>query len=218
MTFGQSAGVAVSIAVITAVYAVACSAPVTHPEAAPTPYPETAAIGVATYFARDAEHPEQIVVQDVNSAQSEIVTAMYSFTYKPIWDAYVAAVKRGVAVTLLTDQTELRGNAAQTSGVASLCALGVKVRENVPKGRALEHLKLSVIDKRIGLVGSFNYTVSAVLTNDEILIRVASPLYAADWRTHILKMYSDSTYSRDACSLVSPSTPTATDNASDGGE
>lgn len=158
--------------------------------------PETAAIGYAEYFSKDNQHPEQIVIQDVLAAGHEIDTAMYSFTYQPIWDAYEQQAAKNVSITLVVDRTELHGasNAAMRKGVNTLCSMGVDVHEDTISG--LMHLKLTAIDGHIGLGGSYNYTTAATRSNDEILTVVESPKYVAAYATHIKETYQNS---KSAC-------------------
>jgi phosphatidylserine/phosphatidylglycerophosphate/cardiolipin synthase-like enzyme len=180
--------------------------------------PETAAIGFASYFSLDQQHPESVVIASVDAATTEVDTAMYSFTYQPIWDAYLRAVRdRHVPIVLVVDATELAGanNGTMRSGVAALCQQGVKVRKDSRSG--LMHLKLSEIDQHIGLGGSYNYTNSATKSNDEILIRVDTPKYVNEWRAHILETYNNAA---DACpSSITPTVAPAAvqEGVEDGG-
>src|SRR3954453_23621196 len=108
--------------------------------------PEAAAIGFASYFSVDQQHPELVVIASVDVATTEIDTAMYSFTYQPIWDAYLRAARdRHVPITLVVDATELAGanNGTMRAGVAAVCQQGVKVRKDNRSG--LMHLKLTEI-------------------------------------------------------------------------
>jgi phosphatidylserine/phosphatidylglycerophosphate/cardiolipin synthase-like enzyme len=179
--------------------------------------PQEAAIGYAEYFSKDNQHPEQIVIDSVNGASQEIVTAMYSFTYQPIWDAYEHAARdRHIPITLVVDRTELHGasNRAMRAGVNALCGMGIDVREDTFSG--LMHLKLSAIDGRHGLGGSFNYTTAATRSNDEILTVVDSPKYAAQYRAHIVETYG---VSKSACGDVGTVVPVPSPGArSEGAE
>ncbi len=124
---------------------------------------------------------EARMIAALNSADSSIRVAMFTFTSAPLAQALIAAYARGVAVEVLLDGT---ADGSQFSQRDPLCAAGVTVRvENwAPK----LHDKYAVIDAGTAsdpqiITGSTNWSGNAVSANDENMLIVHSADAAADF-------------------------------------
>lgn len=108
------------------------------------------------------------IIALIDAAKSRIYFAMYEFTLKDIADALVAAKKRGVEVRGLVDAGESAKSYDQPI-IAELTAAGISVvTEKHATGSGIMHIKAIVTDSAYAL-GSYNWTGSATLINDEIL-------------------------------------------------
>ncbi|TVY08224.1 phospholipase D family nuclease [Paenibacillus cremeus] len=139
-------------------------------------------------FTQDKGHPEKILIGIINEAKSNLDIAIYSLTNKDIVDAILAAKKRGVAVRVLTDKQEA-GTAAQSAKLKELKAAGIPIKDNTHKG--IMHMKVTIADKSIVTTGSYNYSVSATTTNDEVIVAIHDAKLAQEWDTEFEKMWSD---------------------------
>jgi mitochondrial cardiolipin hydrolase len=103
------------------------------------------------------------LIATLASARRSISVAVFSLTCDEIAQALLDAHRRGVRVRLITDDEQI---ASTGSDAASLRAAGIPVRHDGSRAR-LMHNKFAVIDGCTILTGSFNWTRSAVLFNDE---------------------------------------------------
>ncbi|GAB6077083.1 phospholipase D family nuclease [Desulfurobacterium crinifex] len=107
------------------------------------------------------------VISEINRAKNHIDVAVFSFTSKSIARALIKAHNRGVRVRVIIDQ----GTARSKNCVGPVLeAAGIPVRYKKGNGGGLMHHKYAVIDGKILITGSFNWTVSAEKRNDENLV------------------------------------------------
>ncbi|MCZ8516915.1 phospholipase D-like domain-containing protein [Paenibacillus filicis] len=139
-------------------------------------------------FTRDHQHPEKLLIHVINGAKSNLDIAIYSLTNKDIVDAILEAKKRGVEVRLITDNQEAK-TAAQAAKLKQLKTAGIAIKENSHKG--LMHLKVTIADKSTLTTGSFNYSISAATTNDEVLVVIHDSKIAQEWSTEFEKIWND---------------------------
>lgn len=105
------------------------------------------------------------ILQQISRAQSEILIQAYSFTSKPIARALIAAQKRGVRITAVLD----RSNQTQKYSAATfLKNVGIPVY--IDDKHAIAHNKIMIIDNRVVITGSFNFTMAAETKNAENLL------------------------------------------------
>jgi phosphatidylserine/phosphatidylglycerophosphate/cardiolipin synthase-like enzyme len=119
---------------------------------------------IAAHFSPKGGCTEAIVAE-VNAARSEILVMAYSFSCPDIANSLIAALGRGVKVIVLLD----RSNEAETySELGDLERHGMEVW--IDACHAIAHNKIIVIDKRIIITGSFNFTRQAEHSNAENLL------------------------------------------------
>jgi phosphatidylserine/phosphatidylglycerophosphate/cardiolipin synthase-like enzyme len=129
-----------------------------------------------------SEGSEELVVKAINSAQSSIGIAAYSFTSPVVAKALLNAKKRGVDVRIVVDEN---GNKSK----ASLAALNLVANAGIPTRTisryAIHHDKYMVIDKRTVQTGSFNYSKAAASSNSEnVLVVWNNPDLALSYLKH----------------------------------
>lgn len=120
-------------------------------------------------------------VHAIDHAEREILVGAYGLTTgSGIVEALLHAHHRGVEVKLIADRTTPCG---YNSGIDLLASAGVPVW--IDHSARIAHAKTMVIDGRMTLNGSYNWTRGAA-ANSEDLNLVASPAvaeaYAAHWR------------------------------------
>ncbi|WP_025209954.1 phospholipase D family nuclease [Hippea sp. KM1] len=118
-----------------------------------------------SYAALDA------IISAINSAKSSIDVAVYDFTSRPLARAIVKAKERGVKIRVLLDR---KANQNKYSKKDFLRSAGIDVRLAIPHiawdREGLMHNKFAIIDKRMVITGSANWTASAFRMNDENVI------------------------------------------------
>jgi phosphatidylserine/phosphatidylglycerophosphate/cardiolipin synthase-like enzyme len=112
------------------------------------------------------------IIAAIDAAKSEIRVQAFSFTAHPILAALVRAHGRGVDVAVLVDRSAQRA-------AAQLDLEGVPVAIDFQPQEA--HAKVIVIDRRLVLAGSCNWSQAAEYRNSEDLMFITSPAIAAQF-------------------------------------
>jgi len=129
---------------------------------------------VEVYFSPDGGCGS-IIEKEIDNAKKQIVVAMYSLTSSPLSWALVRSVKRGVDVMVVLDAGEAQND---FSKIEFFKKKGVKVKQDLyllkkHKERFEKmfppkmHHKFAVIDGRVVITGSYNWTASAEKNNYE---------------------------------------------------
>lgn len=109
-------------------------------------------------------HCDQAIVGLIRRAKKQIDLQAYSFNYWVVVNALAAAVRRGVTVNVIVDQSVVAPPGSKQ--VKFLLKHGVHVwKDSPPNGIA--HNKVMIVDDRWLQTGSFNYTYAAQKKNVE---------------------------------------------------
>jgi phosphatidylserine/phosphatidylglycerophosphate/cardiolipin synthase-like enzyme len=121
-----------------------------------------------------AENCLDRIVSAIGGARRQIRMQAYEFTSRPILQALVAASRRGVDVRIIVDRiaAEDEGGRAREASAA-----GLAVYVDTPRGIA--HTKAIIIDDRLVVGGSYNYTQAAEAVNVEDVTFITAPDVAA---------------------------------------
>jgi len=123
------------------------------------------------------------IVDALDGAAESIFVQAYSFTSEPIAAALARAKRRGVDVQVLLDKGQREHK--QTKAPA-LRRAGIPVW--IDDKHAIAHNKVMIVDRKIVVTGSFNFTTSAEDRNAENLLIIEDPKlaarYLANWESH----------------------------------
>ena len=154
-------------------------------------YPVSAGMAVQACFSpygKCASH----IVREIGRAEKEILVAVYAFTNDEIAWALVKASQRGVKVQVVVDQEFDATNDVSKKKFLEQQRVPIRRVAGLDKGKGagLMHQKFAVIDRRIVLTGSYNWTVAAEHSNDENLLffRDAAPL-AEEYRKEFFRLW-----------------------------
>lgn len=117
------------------------------------------------------------------AAKKQIRVAMYALTSPAIAGALILAHNDGVSVKLKLDRLQSRGK-AQRAQVERLRRAGVDVE--VSKLSRTMHHKFAVIDSRLVITGSYNWTSSAEKNKENAVFMLCPKTaaeYEAEWET-----------------------------------
>ncbi len=117
-----------------------------------------------------SDNPQKAIIKNINQAEAFINIAMYIFTDKEIALSLVKARERGVKVRLYLDKDQVDYQYSQSR---FLVQKGIKTR--ISSNNYIMHNKFAIIDNRILLTGSYNWTFSANNRNDENLMVIDDP-------------------------------------------
>jgi phosphatidylserine/phosphatidylglycerophosphate/cardiolipin synthase-like enzyme len=116
------------------------------------------------------DNPQKAIIENINQAEAFINIAMYIFTDREIAIPLVKARERGVKVRLYLDKDQVDYKYSQSR---FLVQKGIKTR--ISSNNYIMHNKFAIIDNRILLTGSYNWTFSANNRNDENLMVIDDP-------------------------------------------
>ena len=123
------------------------------------------------------------VVKQLDAAKESVLVQAYSFTSAPIAKALADTHKRGVKVQAILDKSQ------RTERYTSATFLqNAGVPTFIDAKHAIAHKKVMVIDGRIVITGSFNFTKAAEESNAESLLIIdgaqIAQKYAKNWQEH----------------------------------
>lgn len=125
---------------------------------------------------------ESSIVDAVNKAKLQVRMLAYAFTSKAIADALTAAVKRGVDVQGVVDSGASSEKTTLDGDLAAAFPLRIDRRHKIA------HNKTMVIDLKVIVTGSFNFTTNAEHQNAEnsLIFEDAeiAAKYFLDWQLH----------------------------------
>jgi phosphatidylserine/phosphatidylglycerophosphate/cardiolipin synthase-like enzyme len=144
----------------------------TKPRGVPHPRITIGTAVVETYFASE-DDPSVRLVELVRGAQKKIDFLAFSFTHEAIGNAVIERARAGVKVRGVFETT---GSETRFSEYGKMKAAGLEVYQD-GNPYAMHH-KVFVIDDRITIFGSFNFSDNAAQDNDENLLVVHDPAFA----------------------------------------
>jgi phosphatidylserine/phosphatidylglycerophosphate/cardiolipin synthase-like enzyme len=142
----------------------------------------TSQSGISSYsvcFSPGGNCASQILAV-IASANSSIHMIIYSFTNTQIASALVLAKNRGVDVKIIMDGSEAASNNLAVEAVLNQGGVPLKI---YTPANGIVHDKVAVVDGKIVITGSYNWSYSAENYNDENLLILHSTALAAQYET-----------------------------------
>lgn len=143
----------------------------------------TPGAAIAVCFAPE-ENCAAFAVDAIDAAEREILVSAYRLTTgSGIVEALVRVAQRGVDVRLIADRVT---PCERNSGLDPLAQAGASVW--IDRGVRIAHAKSMVIDGKVTLMGSMNWSSGAARNSEDVNL-VASPevagAYAGHWRQRL---------------------------------
>jgi phosphatidylserine/phosphatidylglycerophosphate/cardiolipin synthase-like enzyme len=125
---------------------------------------------------------QDLVVQAIASAKTQVLVQAYGFSNTAILKALTDAKNRGVDVRVILDKSNDKG---KYSGATYMANAGIPVW--IDYKPAIAHNKVMIIDEQDVITGSFNFTEAAQEHNAENVLFLQSvpelaTVYAKDWQ------------------------------------
>ena len=117
-----------------------------------------------------SDNPQKEIIKNINQAEAFINIAMYIFTDREIALPLVKARERDVKIRLYLDKDQVDYQYSQSR---FLVQKGIKTR--ISSNNYIMHHKFAIIDNRLLLTGSYNWTFSANNRNDENIMVIDDP-------------------------------------------
>lgn len=126
---------------------------------------------------------ETAIADEIQAAKESVHVQAYSFTNPVIVQALADAQIRGLDVVVLLDKS----NRTQKSSAANLAA-GLGIPLYIDDRHAIAHNKIMIIDGRVVITGSYNFSRAAEKSNAENIVIIESPAiaekYQKNWQKH----------------------------------
>lgn len=154
---------------------------------ADTPYPKLIihATPVEIYFSPDDKVARRIL-EILNDAQESINFMAYTITSNDIGNAIVQRSQAGITVTGVMDEDQVTTGQGSEYDQFFQSGLNVRLDGNL---NGLMHHKVIIIDAKIVITGSYNFTASAEEDNDENVIIIFSPETAKRYMEEFQRIY-----------------------------
>ncbi|MBS4209524.1 phospholipase D-like domain-containing protein [Bacillus sp. FJAT-50079] len=128
-------------------------------------------------FSDVVDDPKTLLLQAIDEANYTLDIAIYNFEDKEIAQAVLNANNRGVNVRIITDASKAKKE-NQAAILDEFSQNNIDVKINTLRKM---HLKMAIIDERLIVTGSYNFTEASANENLEQLITVANEELAQEW-------------------------------------
>jgi phosphatidylserine/phosphatidylglycerophosphate/cardiolipin synthase-like enzyme len=136
-----------------------------------------------SYFCPE-DNCRQAVIDQLQKANTSIYIAMYSFTDKQVADVLIAKAKEGVDVRVFVEL----GQISKYSQAQRIYDAGIPIKEDT--NSAYMHNKFVVIDGKILMTGSVNYTGNGFDENNENMVIISGIKIAQKYQAQFLKLWA----------------------------
>jgi phosphatidylserine/phosphatidylglycerophosphate/cardiolipin synthase-like enzyme len=133
-------------------------------------------VRLENHFAPE-EAPAPLLAALIDGAQEEVLFLAFSFTQEDIGEAMIGRAEAGVPVRGVFETTGSETPFSYYGVMATAGLAQLQVRQD--GNPRIMHHKVLIIDRRIVVFGSFNFTDSANESNDENLVIVTDPTFAS---------------------------------------
>ncbi len=156
-------------------------------------------VPIQTVFAPE-DDTLNIILDRVNEATTSVRFMAFSFTERDIAEAMVGLADSGVNVRGIFERV---GSQASWSELTRLFCAGIDARQD--GNPFVLHHKVIILDNRVVLTGSFNFSQNATRVNDENMIIIEDPTLAAQYTAEFERRWAESVVPTSLdCSTVVP--------------
>ncbi len=121
-----------------------------------------------------------LTLHHLQQAEWEVLIQAYDFRDADLADTLLDLHRRGVAVRILLDTL-----AAREGQGPRLAAAGIPIATDA-EGAGIAHNKIAIIDRKVTLSGSYNWTAGGATKNAENVLAVTDPTTADTYRANFL--------------------------------
>lgn len=129
------------------------------------------------------------IINAINQAQQSILVQAYSFTSRPIAQALARAHDKKVVVKIIIDKSTTKHRYGPLK-IFSQHQIPLWVDYLPSLHRGIAHNKIMIIDNKIIITGSFNFTAAAQKRNAENVLIIDSPVlaqqYTDNWKSRVV--------------------------------
>lgn len=138
---------------------------------------------INVYFSPE-DNVERIILKRLKKAKRSVHFMAFSFTSDPLGEELIALHKKGVRIFGVMER---HGANSRESEFVKMRVEGLAVRLDTNRNQM--HHKVIVIDERLVMTGSYNFSKSANRKNDENLITIDDPDIARQYLREFKRIY-----------------------------
>ncbi len=125
------------------------------------------------FMPHDGYRAQKYITSLITHSKSSIKIIMYAFTNRKIAKALKTAAKKNIKIQIIADKEEAKYKRSVIYNLATIKNIHIYLLSGKPfkdgnKGKL--HAKIGIIDNKILITGSANYTYSAFFKNYEYII------------------------------------------------
>lgn len=128
-------------------------------------------------FSDVVNDPKTLLLEAINEANNTLDIAIYNFEDREVAQAVLNANNRGVNVRIITDASKAKKN-DQAAILDEFTRNNIVVKINTSRKM---HLKTAIIDERLIVTGSYNFTEASADENLEQLMTLSNEELAQEW-------------------------------------
>lgn len=134
----------------------------------------------------------QNLIAEFDKANISIHILIYNINEPSIVDSLIRAKERGIEVKIGVDKTQY-GQAGMKAEVQRMIDAGIETRIIDVASTGIMHNKIAIIDGKVVIIGSFNYTNNAQKYSKEniLLIRDNNNLISTKYEEYFKMIYND---------------------------
>lgn len=154
---------------------------------AQTPYPRLTldGIDIETYFSPD-DGAGRRILELLRGAEKSVYFMAFSFTTDDFGETLVRKASQGVKVAGVMDEDQIKSNTGTEFERFQEAGLDVLIDGNPGN----MHHKVFIIDERIVIFGSYNFSMNAERRNDENVVIIFDPDFAAQFVAEFERVYA----------------------------
>ncbi len=127
---------------------------------------------------------ENAIVSCIRNAKHNVKICVFTISENVISEEIIAAKKRGVSITIITDNDKINDKG---SDIRWLADEGIRIK--IDEASSHMHHKFCIVDKKILLTGSYNWTKSAADRNQENLLITEDPKMVKAYLSEFQKLW-----------------------------
>lgn len=128
------------------------------------------------FYMGPEDRPMDALAEAVSNARESIRFMAFSFTHDALQAAMLTEAENGIDVQGIFERT---GSETAAAALTPMLCAGVDVRQD--GNPFVLHHKVVIVDERIVISGSFNFSDNATQSNDENLVIIDDPILAAQY-------------------------------------
>lgn len=132
------------------------------------------------------DNPQKEIIKNINQAEAFINIAMYVFTDKEMATSLINAQDKGTKVRVYLDKAQIES----TYSISRFLVQKV-IKVRISTNNYIMHNKFAIIDNRILLTGSYNWTFSANNRNDENLMVIDDPELIKIFQNQFINLWTN---------------------------